>query len=107
LLKGVLVAGVASAVAFAIAPQFGSARQAAPQQHYVTIGPNWNVKVAGIDLFCHVFQADPDHVESGPVMFCTRNSASGQSRGVSISLYHIAVTDETGNNTVFSVDRSP
>jgi hypothetical protein len=74
---------------------------------FVTIGPGTLVHVTGVDVGCDVFASDLDHREAGPVMFCNRWSASRGSRSVVFSLHHVDVTDESGNELVYRVTRSP
>jgi hypothetical protein len=82
-------------------------RNARASYRFVTVGPGALVHVTGVDVGCEVFASDLDHREAGPVMFCNRWSVNRGSRSVVFSLHHVDVTDETGNNLIYRVTRSP
>jgi hypothetical protein len=88
---------------------FGAASGVAvTQTHFYTVSPGSYVHFAGLDLSCAVFPKDltKGTTDPGPGMYCSRYS-SKHSRAVVFTLYHIRVTDESGNNTMFVAGRSP
>lgn len=98
-----VVAALLSAVLFAVTGKASTA-----SGRFLTANPGDFVKFNGLDLSCKVFASDPDHHEAGPVLFCGRNSVrGGGSRSVSISRYHIGVSDESGNYVIYQVGRTP
>lgn len=99
------VAALATTAVLWTAGAFASSDQR--QAKTVTIRPGQAATFVGVDLFCHIEASDPDHHETGPIFFCTRNSATGHSRSIGGSKYHFYVSDESGNYIVYRVARTP
>ena len=106
MLRVVATAIVTATVCFAITATAGFAHRQA-RSTFVVLKPGGKFRVNGLDLFCDIFRSDPDHREAGPVMFCNRDSVSGNSRAVSVSKYHYEVSDESENYVVYRVSRAP
>jgi len=89
----------------------GAAAVAAPalssrQVGNVDVRPGTFVHWIGLDWSCSGGSRDPDRNDPGPYIYCSRFSTQ-KSRAISVSRYHIAVTDRTGGYTVYKVSRSP
>jgi hypothetical protein len=106
-LKYGLVAAIASASTLGIMATEGRASHA-HNQRLISIATGDRFFVRSIDLGCVVAARDPDGIEkTGPIVFCGRWSAAGDSRSVGISKYHYYVTDESSNSLVARYFRAP
>jgi hypothetical protein len=99
-----LAAGVALGAAAVAAPALGSHHAA---QRFMTARIGDNVVFPAIDAECGVYRTDPDHYESGPIIFCGRPSAKYKSRDWGASRYHVWISDRTGNYIAYKVARAP
>ena len=49
--------------------------------------------VPGVDLSCDLFKTDPDHHDTGPLLFCNRNSVANNSASFGASRVRICVSN--------------
>jgi hypothetical protein len=95
-----LLAGIAIGAVAVSAPALSSSSGT------VDVRPGSYVHWIGLDWACSGGGRDPDHNDPGPYIYCSRYSTK-DSRAVSVSRFHIAVTDKTGGYTVYKVARTP
>ncbi len=70
--------------------------------------------VPGVDLSCDLFKTDPDHHDTGPLLFCNRNSvannpkdATSLSASFGASRFHLRLEPSGSGSWEYTVTRSP
>lgn len=106
----VLVAALASACSFGIAATTGWASKEQVTRFF-TARVGDSVTFKGVDLFCSLNSHDSSASnDPGPALYCARYSSetsSGSSRATVTTLYHYAISDESGARRAYLVSRAP
>ena len=63
--------------------------------------------VPGVDLSCDLFKTDPDHHDTGPLLFCNRNSVANNSASFGASRVHLRLEPSGSRSWKYAVTRSP
>ena len=105
------VAALASAATFGGVAATGFASPAASSsrlQQPTSIKVSQGFRVWSLDLYCAVLDKDRLNHESGPVLWCDRNShASGTARAIGISKTHFYITTPNARSVAVRIARAP
>ena len=108
-----LTAMVTTAACLLIATATGFATQRAGG-NVLTMQVGDLLIVPGVDLSCDLFKTDPDHHDTGPLLFCNRNSvannpkdAASISASFGASRFHLRLEPPGSRTWKYTVTRSP
>jgi hypothetical protein len=101
----VAIASLATSLGIAVGTGWGSHN--AGSRHVFDARVGDSIIIRAVDLYCKVYRRDPERRETGPLMYCRRDSSYQATRAIGASRNHFFVTSPKGDHVVYEIVRGP